>query len=162
MQNILLRPSNVLLLPQRQVFVNRCFPDAFETVRHGISVSAMFCPPRILTPATSPRSVGIHRSRASSLALVVSPPGKQSKAPMRCGTQPSACFRALRFTMPTSVWVAVQVEPLPNILLTYCRQNLSQTIRKAPEILGFQELFLELLGRFELPTSSLPRMRSAY
>ena len=109
MQNILLRPSNVLLLPQRQVFVNRCFPDAFETVRHGISVSAMLCPPRILTPATSPRSVGIHRSRASSLALVVSPPGKQSKAPMRCGTQPSACFRALRFTMPTSVWVAVQV-----------------------------------------------------
>ena len=46
--------------------------------------------------------------------------------------------------------------PLSNILLTNCRQNLSQTIRKAPEILGFQELFLELLGRFELPTSSLP------
>ena len=93
---------------------------------------------------------------AGQVLLRLSSVHPESKAPMRCGTQPSACFRALRFTMPTSVWVAVQVEPLPNILLTNCRQNLSQTIRKAPEIVRFQELFLELLGRFELPTSSLP------
>ena len=33
---------------------------------------------------------------------------------------------------------------------------------KSPETVVVLGLFLELLGRFELPTSSLPRMCSAY
>ena len=33
---------------------------------------------------------------------------------------------------------------------------------KSPETIEISGLFVELLGRFELPTSSLPRMCSAY
>ena len=63
---------------------------------------------------------------------------------------PSARFR---------VWVTVWVNPLPHIL-THTKKSTFAT-KKHLKSEDFRYL-LELLGGFEPPTSSLPRMRSTY
>ena len=64
--------------------------------------------------------------------------------------------RELRFVL--SVVFYVVNENLQNRI----RSKSCKKQKKTPETVGFSGVVLELLGGFEPPTSSLPRMRSTY
>ena len=75
--------------------------------------------------------------------------GEETELPLRCSFALSEHF---------PVWVTVWVRRLTHIL-THTSFNVLQ--QKSTENRSFR-CFLELLGGFEPPTSSLPRMRSTY
>ena len=81
---------------------------------------------------------------------------KEQKIQGRKAELPALCF--LNLSTHFYVWVTVWVRRLTHILTHTVS---AEKAKKSPKSCDFGD-FLELLGGFEPPTSSLPRMRSTY